>query len=115
MVVKKDSKRTDPKLRIRLKSYDLNILASVMKKIVGLLEKSNAKIKWPINLPKKRKVFTVLKAPFVYKDSREQFERITYTRLIDVAELGDSTVEYLRNLQVPVGVLVKISWSLLQK
>ncbi|MBP6256848.1 hypothetical protein KA405_03940 [Patescibacteria group bacterium] len=37
-------------------------------------------------MPKKIKRYTILKAHFVYKDSREQFERLTYTRLIDVVE-----------------------------
>ncbi len=48
------------------------------------------------------------RAHFVYKDSREQFEKITYTKLIDVVEVGDKTVEYLQNLVIPVGVLVEV-------
>ncbi|MFZ5341050.1 MAG: 30S ribosomal protein S10 [Patescibacteria group bacterium] len=48
--------------------------------------KSGAEVKGPIPLPKAKKIYTVLRAHFVYKDSREQFERITYTRMIDVVE-----------------------------
>lgn len=56
----------------------------------------------------KRKLYTVLKSNFVYKNAREQFERRTYGRLIDVVKTGSKTVEYLQNLAIPVGVAVDI-------
>ena len=96
------------KLRIKLKSYDIKMLESSVGKIMSLLIKSWAEIKGPIPLPKRRKLYTVLKAHFVYKDSRDQYERITYTRLIDVVETGSKTIEYLQNLSIPVGVLVEV-------
>lgn len=101
-------KDESPKLRIKLKSYDIKMLESSMAKVVSLLIKSWAKIKWPIPLPKKRKVYTVLKSNFKLKDSREQFERMTYSRLIDVVETWSKTVEYLQNLSIPVWVLVDV-------
>jgi len=44
----------------------------------------------------------------VYKNAREQFERTTYARLIDVVETGPKTIEYLQNLSIPVGVSVEV-------
>jgi small subunit ribosomal protein S10 len=82
-MVKKESK---PKLRIKLKSYDVKILESSVWKVVWLLIKSGAEIKWPIPLPKKRKLYTVLRSNFKFKSSREQFERMTYSRMLDVTE-----------------------------
>ena len=79
-----------------------------MEKVVGLLVKSGAQIKGPIPLPKKRKVYTVLRSNFKFKKSREQFERISYTRVVDVVESGSKTMEYLQNLSIPVGVLVDV-------
>jgi len=105
MATKKDLK---PKLRIKLKSYDVKMLESSVSKVVGLLLKSWAEIKWPIPLPKKRKLYTVLRSNFKFKDSREQFERMTYSRMIDVTETGPKTMENLQNLSIPVGVLVDI-------
>ena len=103
------SKTADtPKLRIKLKSYDLKMLEAAISKILGLLVKSWADIKWPIPLPKKIKRYTILKAHFVYKDSREQFERLTYTRFIDVVETWPKTIEYLQNLAVPVCISVEV-------
>lgn len=101
-------KTTSPKLRIKLKSYDLGMLENAVTKILWLLMKSGATIKWPIPLPKKKKKWTVIKSHFVYKDGREQFERITYSRLIDVVETGPKTVEYLQNLSIPVWISVEV-------
>ena len=103
--VKKDQ---TPKLRIKLKSYDVRMLEASVSKVVGLLVKSGAQIKGPIPLPKKRKVYTVLRSNFKFKKSREQFERISYTRVVDVVETASKTMEYLQNLQIPVGVLVDV-------
>ena len=103
--VKKDQ---TPKLRIKLKSYDVRMLEASVSKVVGLLVKSGAQIKGPIPLPKKRKVYTVLRSNFISKKSREQFERISYTRVVDVVETASKTMEYLQNLQIPVGVLVDV-------
>lgn len=103
-----DTKTTKAKLRIKLKSYDIKMLESSVTKVVGLLVKSGAVIKGPIPLPKQRKMYTVLKSNFKYKKSREQFERITYSRMIDVVETGSKTMEYLQNLAIPVGVLVDV-------
>jgi small subunit ribosomal protein S10 len=93
-------------MRLKFKSYDLRMLDATVAKVMWVLLKSWAKIKWPIPLPKKRKMYTVLKAPFVYKDAREQFERITYSRLIDIESLWEKTIEYLNNVQIPVGIMV---------
>ena len=105
MVAKKDR---NPKLRIKLKSYDVRMLESAVGKVISLLIKSGAQVKGPIPLPKKRKVYTVLRSNFKFKSSREQFERISYTRIIDVTEMWAKTVEYLQNLSIPVGILVDV-------
>jgi len=105
MSVKKVNK---PAMRIKFRSYDLRMLDATVAKVMAVLIKSWAKVKWPIPLPKKRKLYTVLKAPFVYKDAREQFERIVYTRLIDIEKLWEKTIEYLNNVQIPVWVMVDL-------
>lgn len=94
------------KIRIKLKSYDVRTLESTTSKIISLLVKTGAVVKWPIPLPRKRKVYTVLRSNFVYKDSREQFEKIEYARLIDVVKLWAKTIETLQNISVPVWVMV---------
>ena len=100
--------KISPKLRIKLRSYDLKMLENSVTKITWLLIKSWAEIKWPIPLPKKVDKYTIIKSHFVYKDSRDQYERITYTRLVDVVKTWPKTVEYLQNLSIPVGVSVEV-------
>ena len=97
-----------PKLRIKLRSYDVKMLEASVGKVVSLLVKSGAEIIWPVPMPKKRKVYTVQKNSFVNKTSREQFERLTYTRLVDVTAMGGKTMEYMQNLIIPVGVSVDV-------
>lgn len=103
-----ENKVSMPKLRIKLKSYDVKALDSAVSKIMWLLVKSWASVKGPIPLPKKRKLYTILTAHFVYKDSREQYERSTYSRLIDVVDTWGKTIEYLQNLSIPVWVSVEV-------
>lgn len=103
-----EAKNQKTKLRIKLRSYDSKMLESSVGKVVSLLIKSGAAIKGPIPLPKQRKLYTVIKSNFKFKKSREQFERITYSRMVDVVETGAKTMEYLQNLAIPVGVLVDV-------
>ena len=104
----KKASNYEPKLRIKLKSYDVRMLESSTSKIVSMLTKSGASIKWPIPLPKWRKLYTVNTSHFVNKDSREQYEQFVYTRLIDVIETGIKTMESLQNINIPVGVMVEV-------
>ncbi len=84
------------------------MLESSVAKVVSLLIKSGADIVGPVPMPKKKKIYTVQRNSFVNKDAREQFERITYTRLVDVTTMGLKTMEYMQNLIIPVGVLVDV-------
>lgn len=98
----------EPKLRIKLKSYDVRMLESSTGKIVSMLTKSWASVKWPIPLPKWRKLYTVNTSHFVDKDSREQYEQFVYSRLIDVVETWPKTMESLQNVSIPVWVMVEV-------
>ena len=73
-------------IRIRLVSYDHALLDESARKIVETAKKTGAKVVGPVPLPTKREVFTVIRSPHKHKDSREQFERRTHKRLIDIVE-----------------------------
>ena len=51
---------------------------------------------------------TVIKSPFIYKDSREQFEIRTHKRLIDINDPSQKTVDALMRLNLPAGVDIEI-------
>ena len=96
------------KIRIRLKAYDHSLIDQASEKIVEAAERTNAKVSGPIPLPTEREVVTILRAVHKYKDSREQFERRTHKRLIDIANAGKNTVETLMTLDLPAGVEIEI-------
>ena len=81
------------KIRIRLKAYEHRILDQSADKIVDTAKRTGATISGPIPLPTERTIYTVLRSPHKYKDSREQFEMRTHKRLIDIVNPTPKTVE----------------------
>ncbi len=95
-------------IRIRLKAYDHQLIDQTAEKIVETAKRTDAKVSGPIPLPTKREVVTILRAVHKYKDSREQFERRTHKRLIDIVGPTQKTVEALQALEIPAGVEIEI-------
>jgi small subunit ribosomal protein S10 len=96
------------KIRIRLKAYDHKVLDQSAQRIVEAAESTGAMIVGPVPLPTKIEKFTVIRSPFIDKDSREQFEIRTHKRLIDVVEPGSKTIDTLMRLNLPAGVDIEI-------
>ena len=95
-------------IRIRLKAYDHQLIDQAAERIVETAKRTGASVSGPIPLPTKKEVVTILRSPFVNKDSREQFERRTHKRLIDVIKPSAKTVEALMSLELPAGVDIEI-------
>lgn len=91
-------------IKIRLKAYDHRLIDQSAKRIVDSVIKSGAKVNGPIPLPTKKEVFTILRSPHVNKDSREQFERRTHKRLIEIVNPNAQTIEALMHIDLPSGV-----------
>jgi small subunit ribosomal protein S10 len=96
------------KIRIRLKAYDHRVLDQSVRQIVDTAERTGAIVVGPVPLPTKIEKFTVMRSPFIDKDSREQFEIRTHKRLIDVVEPSSKTIDALVRLNLPAGVDVEI-------
>ena len=96
------------KIRIRLKAYDHELSDQSAEKIVETAKRTGAKVSGPIPLPTEKEIITILRAVHKYKDSREQFERRTHKRLIDIVNPGQKTVESLMTLDLPAGVEIEI-------
>ena len=94
----------EKKLRIRLLSYDHRLLDESAKKIVEACKRTGATVSGPIPLPTEKEVFTIIRSPHKYKDSREQFERRTHKRLIDIVKMTPKTMDALVHLELPSGV-----------
>jgi small subunit ribosomal protein S10 len=96
------------KIRIRLKAFDHRILDQSVRQIVDTAERTGANVVGPVPLPTHIEKYTVIRSPFIDKDSQEQFEIRTHKRLIDVVEPGSKTVDQLMRLQLPAGVDIEI-------
>jgi len=96
------------RIRIKLKSYDHNLVDKSAEKIVKTVRSTGAVIAGPIPLPTKKRKFTVLKSPHVNKKAREQFQLCTYKRLLDIYSSSTKTVDSLMRLELPSGVDVEI-------
>ena len=96
------------KIRIKLKSYDYNLVDKSADKIVKTVKNTGAIVTGPIPLPTHKKIFTVLRSPHVNKKSREHFELRIHKRIIDIVDPGAKTIDSLTRLNVPAGVDIKM-------
>lgn len=98
----------DQKIRIRLKSFDHQIIDRAVAAIVDTAKRTGAQIMGPIPLPTHKQRHTILVSPHVDKDARDQYEIRTHKRILDVVA-NSSTVDALMKLDLAAGVDVKIS------
>ena len=96
------------KIRIKLKSYDHNLVDKSAEKIVKTVKATGAIVSGPIPLPTHKRIYTVLKSPHVNKKAREQFELCSYKRLLEIYSSSAKTVDALMRLELPSGVDVEI-------
>ena len=96
------------KIRIRLKGYDHKIVDQSALQIVEAVERTGAVVVGPVPLPTHIQKFSVIRSPFIDKDSQEQFEIRTHKRLIDIMETTSKTIDSLTKLNLPAGVEVDI-------
>lgn len=91
-------------IKIRLKAYDHRLLDQAAKKIVDSAVRTGAEVQGPIPLPTQKEIFTILRSPHKYKDSREQFERRTHKRLIQIIDPNPKTISALMDIDLPSGI-----------
>jgi len=96
------------RIRIRLKAHDHKIIDQSASQIVDTAQRTGAVVAGPVPLPTRIAKYTVLRSPFIDKDSREQFEMRTHKRLIDILEPTSKTVDALMRLNLPAGVNIEI-------
>ena len=95
-------------LRIRVRAYESKILDASVKQIMDTAVRYDAEVVGPVPLPTEIKKYTVNRASFIYKNTREQFEIRVHKRLIDIINPNPKTVEALTNLSLPSGVDIDV-------
>ncbi len=97
-----------PKIRIKLRAYDHELLDQAARDIVEHVQRTGATVVGPVPLPTRRSVFTVIRSPHKDKDSREHFQMLTHQRLIDIVDATSKTVQELQRLNLSAGVDIEI-------
>ena len=96
------------KIRIKLKGFDHRILDQSAEQIVAAVERTGAIVSGPVPLPTHIQKFSVIRSPFIDKDSQEQLEIRTHKRLIYIVETTSKTIDALASLNLPSGVEIDI-------
>src|SRR5574344_776079 len=96
------------KVRIKLKAFEHKNLDIACANIVEVVKRTGGELSGPIPLPTEVEKITILRAVHKDKDSREQFEKRTHKRLIDITNPTKETIEGLTHLDIPSGVDIQI-------
>ncbi|MFC2009880.1 30S ribosomal protein S10 [Chloroflexota bacterium] len=96
------------KIRIKIKGFDHRVVDQSAGQIVDAVERTGAVVAGPVPLPTRIQKYSVIRSPFIDKDSQEQFEIRTHKRLIDITETSSKTIDALTKLNLPSGVEIDI-------
>ncbi len=96
------------RLRIRVRAYEHGVLDGAVKQIIDVAARHNAEVIGPVPLPIDIKKYTVNRAAFIDKDSREQFEMRIHKRMIDILNPAPKVIEALTNIDLPSGVNIDV-------
>jgi len=104
--------KTTEKIRVRLESFNHQLLIQSCQKIVNILQNIELINLGIVTLPTDKRIYCVLRSPHVDKDSREHFEIRTHKRILEISY--DSTInifDLLSESELPPGVLYRICVS----
>jgi small subunit ribosomal protein S10 len=96
------------RLRIKVRAYEHGILDKSVKQIIDTAARYNAEVIGPVPLPIDIRKYTVNRAAFIDKDSREQFEMRIHKRMIDILNPAPKVIEALTNIDLPSGVSIDV-------
>ena len=100
------------KIRIRLESFNHELLASSCQKIVNLLQNTSLRSIGVVTLPTRKRIYCVLRSPHVDKDSREHFEIRIHKRILEIYYDSEVAIfDLLSNADLPSGVFYRICLS----
>ena len=96
------------KLRMQIRAYDSKLIDNSCRQIVDTAKRYDAEVSGPIPLPTEIRRYTVNRATFIDKRSREQFEIRVHKRLIDILNPSSAIITSLSSLNLPSGVDIEI-------
>ena len=104
--------KTNEKIRVRLESFNHELLTSSCRKIINLLQTNEINKISMVPLPTDKRIYCVLRSPHVDKDSREHFEIRIHKRILDISyDPSINIFELLSKSDLPPGILYRICLS----
>jgi small subunit ribosomal protein S10 len=104
--------KTNSKIRIRLESFNNELLSSSSQKIVNILQSTALNSIGVISLPTRKRIYCVLRSPHVDKDSREHFEIRIHKRILEIYYDPEISIfNLLLEIDLPPGVFYSICVS----
>jgi len=104
--------KTNAKIRVRLESFNHELLNSSCKKIVEILQNTPLDSIGVVALPTNRRIYCVLRSPHVDKDSREHFEIRVHKRILEIYYDSEVPIfDLLSEADLPPGVFYRICLS----
>ena len=104
--------RMDGKIRIRLESFNHELLISSCEKIVNILQNTPLISIGTVSLPTKKRIYCVLRSPHVNKDSREHFEIRVHKKILEISYSSEVPIfDLLSETDLPAGVFYRICLS----
>jgi small subunit ribosomal protein S10 len=103
---------TDAKIRIRLESFNHELLTVSCQTITNLLQNTPLNSIGVITLPTRKRIYCVLRSPHVNKDSREHFEIRIHKRILEIYYDSEVPIfDLLSEVDLPPGVFYSIYLS----
>ena len=104
--------KANGKIRVRLESFNHELLGSSCQKIVNLVQNTSLSSIGVVSLPTRKRIYCVLRSPHVDKDSREHFEIRIHKRILEIYyDLEVPIFDLLSEADLPSGVFYRICLS----
>ena len=104
--------KTNSKIRIRLESFNAELLVSSCQKIIETLSQNSLNSIGMVTLPTAKRIYCVLRSPHVNKDSREHFEIRVHKRILEVYYDPELPIfDLLSEIDLAPGIFYRICLS----
>ena len=104
--------KTNAKIRVRLESFNHELLVSSCQKIIETLRTTSLNSISMVPLPTSKRIYCVLRSPHVDKDSREHFEIRTHKRILEIYYDPEvPIVDLLTEIDLAPGIFYRICLS----
>jgi small subunit ribosomal protein S10 len=105
--------KTNAKIRVRLESFNPELLVSSCQKIIDILSNTSLNSVGMITLPTSKRIYCVLRSPHVDKDSREHFEIRIHKRILEIYYDPELPIfDLLAEIDLAPGIFYRICLSL---